>query len=243
VLTLGFHVVPGRTDEVAECLRRIKSIKTITLTAGRYDMLSYAVLRSHQELPSFLYQELGQIPYLVRTETMLVLDAVKASWKYLSQDIQRFRKTTHSDIDGLDFELIKELELCPRESIRTLGKKLGVNRNLVGKRLNSLLDNGIIRVVSPISEPSILGFNLDVTILVRAQLGKVMGVANSLIHETRVRHVATTNGPFELYLRAAFRDAEEMSDFLTKRLGSHEGVTSYETLIHLKTIQESYSLL
>lgn len=241
-IDVGLKVSPGKADEVAEYLRSHKRIQNILLATGRYDILIHAALRDINEQNIFLGEDLSRVPYLLSAETIFFVEVVKMSWKYLNDDTYRYKKPMAYDLDDLDFSLIKELELCPRESVTELGRKLGVNRILVGRRLRKLLAADVIRVVS-IANPSCFGFNVQVFIFVKVQPARISSVANSLIGEKRILHICTIAGRFDLFLSAAFGDLAEMSDFIMNQLASYPGVISYETMIQVAFAKRSYSLL
>ena len=188
----------------------------------------------------FLDGDLSHVPHLTTAEKIVVMETTKVSWKYLNDDTDRFRQPSLREFDELDLKLIRELELCPRESIKQLGDRLGVNRKLVGRKLQSLLTDNVIQVVS-IAKPSFFGLNVPVFIFVKVQPGKVRSVANSLVAERRVHHICIITGPFELFVNATFRDMGGLSDFLMDRLGNYEGVVSHETLIQVGFAKRSYS--
>ena len=243
---IGVNVMPMKAGEVVERLRSCGRIQFVVLTTGRYDMLMLAPLRKPSDVIDVIEEDLGPIPYLVRVETMIVLQNIKWSWNYLNKvnrsDSDRDGEPLPNNLDKLDLELVKELELSPRESVKNLGEKLGVHRNIVGKRLHSLLADNVIRVVS-FAEPSLFGFDIEAAIFVKVQPSNIRSVANGLVAERRVRHINIISGPFELVLNAFFQNISEMSDFLMNRLGSHPGVISHETLIYVASAKSSYSLL
>lgn len=239
---MGLKISPGKVDEVAECLRPFSRVQRIILTTGCYDIIISTLFHNPREVGDFIDEDLSCIPNLVISEKIMFFENIKTSWKYLNGDTERYQQPTPRDLDELDLRLIKELELCPRGSASELGRKLRVDRKLVARRLQALLADNIVQVVS-IVKPSFFGLNMHVFIFLKVQPGKIRSVANSLITERRVHHICLTTGPFELFLSAAFRDLEELSDFLRNHLGSYPGVTSHETLIQVAFPKRSYSLL
>jgi len=236
---LALNVRRGKTDEVVEYLRPKTRIIDITLTAGRYDILAFAILRNIRDLPDFFDRQLGDIPHLIHTETILILDMIKMSWKLLNSNADRPHELAPRNFDELDLRLINELTLSPKAGIIDLAGKLGANRQLIAKRLQSLLADDVARVISFV-HPSFLGLNVRVIILVRVEPGKVRSIANSLVAEHSVHQIHVISGPFDLLLSAVFRDTEALFDFLRNRLDSYPGVISSETMIQVAA--EKYSL-
>jgi DNA-binding Lrp family transcriptional regulator len=239
---IGLNVVPGKVGEVAKHLRTYKSIQRIIMTTGRYDMILSITCKGFQGLIDFLDGDLRYVPHLVAAEKIVVIETTKMSWKFLNDNTRGFQQPQPRELDGLDLKLIEELELSPRESFKDMGDKLGVHRKLVARKIQSLLTDNVIQVVS-IVEPSFFGLNVPVFILVKVRPGKIRSMANDLVAERRVHHICITSGPSELFVTAVFRDLGELSDFLMNRLGNYEGVVSHETLIRLGFAKRSYSVL
>ncbi len=237
ILALNFS--RGRIDEVVESLRPRSRIIDITLTTGRYDVMALAILRNIRELPDFLDRHVSNIPNLIHTETILILDMIKMSWKFLNSNGYKPHEPTPRDFDELDFRLIQELTLSPRARITDLAEKLGTNRQLVGKRLQLLLADDVTQVVSFV-QPSVLGLNVKVVILVKVEPGKVRSTANNLVAEQSIHQIHLISGPFDLLLSAVFRDTEALFDFLRNRLDRYPGVICSETMIQIAV--EKYSL-
>lgn len=239
---IGLNVNPGKAGEVAEHLRTYRNIQRIIMTTGRYDIILSMTFSKFKGMIDFFDGDLSHVPHLISAEKTIVMDATKISWRYLNDDTDVSRQPRLRDFDELDLKLIRELEVSPRASIKDLGDKLGVNRKLVGRRLQSLLSDNIIQVVS-IARPSFFGLNVPVFIFVKVRPGKVKSVASSLVAERSVRHICVITGPFELFVHAIFRDLEQLSDFLMNHLGCYEGVVSHETLIQVGFAKRSYSVL
>jgi len=237
---LALNVTRGKTDEVVEYLRPRSGIIDITLTAGRYDILALAILRNLRDLPDVFDREFGNIPYLIHTETILILDMIKMSWKFLNSNGDKPHEPTPRDFDELDLGLIQELTLCPRARITDLSEKLGTNRQLIGKRLRSLLADDVARVISFV-QPSVIGLNVRAIVLVRVEPGKVRFVANSLVAEQSIQQIHIISGAFDLLLSAVFRDTEALFDFLRNRLSSYSGVISSETMIQIAVEKYSFA--
>jgi Lrp/AsnC family transcriptional regulator for asnA, asnC and gidA len=61
------------------------------------------------------------------------------------------------DLDDLDLKILREMEADGRQSISALAKTLGISRAYAGKRLQSLLDRKVTRIVT-FTDPRVLGF-------------------------------------------------------------------------------------
>lgn len=239
---VGVNVHPGKSHVVIDFLRPHGNVRVIRLTAGRFDILLSVLFRDLEELFTFVREELGNTPYLVHAETMIVLKHTKSSWTYLSGGPLIVKETEPHELDELDLSLIRELEAHPRESIKNLGKKLGLSRISTSRKLQRLVNQNIIRVVS-IIKPSAVGYDVQAAIFVRVHPGKVIELAVSLAPNKNISHVFIINGQFDLLLLVVFRDTGELSDFLANDLGNRAGVIYHETALQLALPKQNLELV
>lgn len=226
---MGLNISPGRSSEAVQCLRSFSNVTRIMQTAGCYDIIVSTIFQSPGEVRDFVDTQLSRINGLVVTEKFMLFENIKSSWKHLSDNTERYRPPSPRVLDKLDLSLIQELRVSPRATALELGRKLGVNRALAGKRLRALLADNILRVVS-VAKPSFFGLNVHIYMFVKIRPGQIGAVANGLVSEKRIQHITLTTGRFEVLIGAAFRDMDELSDFVENRLGSYPGVISQETL-------------
>jgi len=227
---------------VADYLRSLRNIQGIRLTTGRYDIFTYGVFRNSQELIGFIEGELSHVPELTGIEQIMILEIVKHSWMYLRGDTDAYAEAIPCDLDEWDLRLIQELEMHPRASITDLEKGLGMSRKPITKKLQTLMNNNIIRVCSVI-DPLAFGFGVEAGILVRVEPGKIRSTASTLTIDKRVNHVAIITGSFALFFIAIFHDLAELSDFLRNDLGNIPGVISHETIVYVARMKESFALI
>lgn len=133
-------------------------------------------------------------------------------------------------IDALDKKLIKELQGNGRSSYLDLAKKLGKSVSTISRRVDRLLDNGIIKVVA-IPNTTKIGYSGNAVIALNVELAKINGVCEKLIGFQGINFVAVSFGRFDVICFANFDSSEEMSSFIMKDLSSIEGVKQVETLV------------
>ncbi|MDD5094867.1 MAG: Lrp/AsnC family transcriptional regulator [Dehalococcoidia bacterium] len=137
--------------------------------------------------------------------------------------------------------MIGELELNPREAISQLAKKLGTNRANVSKRMQSLLEKGIIRIVSR-PDLSALGYKIWITIRLKVDPSRIDRIVETLCGYPNVTQVMMLTGMFELGIAAVFKDRDEVYDFLENKLGKIPGVMRHETMMNLKNYKRAFGL-
>ncbi|MCX6000145.1 MAG: Lrp/AsnC family transcriptional regulator [Chloroflexi bacterium] len=82
--SIGIKASPDRVKDVAEAVAALRSVQTVALCTGRYDVLAWTVFREQRDLMDSLTEEIGKIPGILSTETTISLKTVKSS--YISVD-------------------------------------------------------------------------------------------------------------------------------------------------------------
>ncbi len=242
-VTIGINVGPGSVDDVADDLALFDPVHHIIITTGPYDIIIWIAFRSEEELLDFIQNSLGHVRGVASIETMSILKMKKISWALLEKGNHVLPKeSVPHQLDTLDINLIKELEINARQPHTVLAKKLGVARATVRTKIEKLLDEGTVSLVC-ISDPSALGYNTRAGFLLKVHPSRLGTVADELASDKRVQHVFISTGRFDIIAWADFQDAETMSSYIRKELGSIEGVLSHETVINLRIAKGSLKLL
>jgi Lrp/AsnC family transcriptional regulator for asnA, asnC and gidA len=84
--SIGIRVSPDRIKDVAEAVGDCRSVHTVSLCTGRYDVLAWVVFRERRDLMRILTEELGKIPGINAMETVTNLKTIKTA--YMSVDWQ-----------------------------------------------------------------------------------------------------------------------------------------------------------
>ena len=70
---IGVQVEPDKIDSVAEALRGLPEAQWVAVTTGAFDIFTWVITHSADELGSFLRTRVGQISGVRRTETFVSL--------------------------------------------------------------------------------------------------------------------------------------------------------------------------
>lgn len=147
---------------------------------------------------------------------------------------------TPRHMDDLDRKLIEELEMDGRQTNAELARKIGTSKATARRKLNSLLDDGIIRIVS-VADPQAQGYKTVATMGIKVQPGEVESVANKLASYGNIPFVIITAGRYDIITIVMFRDPEDLSEFIRNELGDISGLLSAETMIYLKIKKFSFT--
>jgi len=74
---------PAKVNEGARTIASYPNVLTVSICAGRYDIVAWAMFREMAELSDFVTLELSKIPGLQHSETMTNLKLLKTTHKYM----------------------------------------------------------------------------------------------------------------------------------------------------------------
>jgi Lrp/AsnC family transcriptional regulator for asnA, asnC and gidA len=77
---------PAKVNEGARIIASYPHVLTVSICAGRYDIVAWAMFREMAELSDFITLELSKIPGLQHSETMANLKLLKTTHKYMRDD-------------------------------------------------------------------------------------------------------------------------------------------------------------
>jgi Lrp/AsnC family transcriptional regulator for asnA, asnC and gidA len=135
-------------------------------------------------------------------------------------------------MDNLDRRLIVELEKDPRTSNTELAKVLATSESTVRRRINRLVSSGTI-ILTAVPDPFKVGYKTIAFIALQVQLSKIEKVAEQLADYPEVHYLCLCAGSTDIVIWVLVRSAEELSDFIVKKLGIIDGIVRSETMIHL----------
>ena len=145
-------------------------------------------------------------------------------------------------LDPIDISLIRELETDARQPCSHLAAKLGVTRPTIQHRMERLLDAGIISITCVASHIA-LGYGTAVILAINSQPSRLKEVVDGLRSCPPVRHAMICTGRFDIIAWAMLRDRKELADFLSDDLRAIPGLAHLETMLTLKHVKVSTTLL
>ncbi len=143
-------------------------------------------------------------------------------------------------LDAMDLKLIEELEVDGRQTNAELARKIGTSKATARRKLNALLDEGVIRVLA-VADPPALGYKTVATMGINVHPGEVDNVAEKLASYGNIRFVIITAGRYDVIAWAMFKESEDLSGFIRNELGNIRGLLSAETMIYLDIKKFSFT--
>ena len=254
---IGIKVSPREIHETAEKLTALHNVHLVIIAAGRHDILIWTMFQTPTDLSTFLGRDLGMIPSITSTETMIVLETRKQSFDFLASSNlvvndgkfeERFssEELAYQDaalaIDHLDLMILKELEIDARQSVSDLAKKLGTSRGNVSNKLQRLLNQQLTKIVA-FTNPLTLGYNVFSLTGIKVSPNEIDAAAERLSRLPEIHTVAKVAGRYDIVVQSMFHTPIEQSAFLMKELSNIPGITSTETMIALELRKLSFMFL
>ncbi|MEM4187977.1 MAG: Lrp/AsnC family transcriptional regulator [Candidatus Hadarchaeum sp.] len=141
-------------------------------------------------------------------------------------------------VDELDLKIIRMLEEDGSISFTEMARKLKLNESTVRKRVLSLKEKKVIRKFSIVIDPAKLGFSTIAVVGIDAAPDKLLEIAQKLAELPETRYVATSAGDHMIMTEIWASDGRELSQILSKKIGSIEGVKKVCPAIVLEKIKE-----
>ncbi len=76
---IGVDVQPDTLDSVADAMNERAEVGFLAVSTGRYDLISWVLVKDLDELRNFLEAFLAKVPGVRKTETLVLLDVKKRS--------------------------------------------------------------------------------------------------------------------------------------------------------------------
>jgi Lrp/AsnC family transcriptional regulator for asnA, asnC and gidA len=141
-------------------------------------------------------------------------------------------------IDATDRRIIALLQRDGRTSNVDIARSIGVAEATVRKRIDRLLNEGVIRVVA-LPAVNKLGLEVETAIMLKVDLGQVDRIGEQLAAMKEVRAVKYATGEYDIIMEAVFPSDDDLLHFLTGRLAKIQGIRATATSHILKRIKQT----
>jgi Lrp/AsnC family transcriptional regulator for asnA, asnC and gidA len=141
--------------------------------------------------------------------------------------------TRGTQIDDLDFAILRLLAKDGRMSFAEMGRILGVPLGTARNRFLRLKERMILHVIGWI-DPRELGYQASANILIRTQSKSIESVRQQLETLPEVEFLARVTGEYDLVADIVCKDLEDLNEFLTQKLQPIQGVEDARVLLYHK---------
>lgn len=246
LLQLGCDV--GAAQDVARALAERADVRFVALVTGTFDIVAEVIVPSRVRLARVLLEELAEIEGIRRTTTESVLRNFKTSYDW-SRDLlgeagRELATVSVSEgraqsLDSTDALLLHLLVEDGRRTYAELASKVGVSESMARRRVETMSASGCLRYATFV-EPHLLGYDVEVFIWLRVELGRLEEIAAALVERPEVRYVSATSGFSDLTCEAILGSQDDLYAFTTGVLGVLPGVREVDVGLELETVKRGY---
>lgn len=133
-------------------------------------------------------------------------------------------------LDRLDLRIIRSLSQNARKPYSTIANELEVSDTTVRKRVNRLVEEGIIKQFNLLLDYHRIGRIVKAFIGLRVSANKLMNVVGPLQDNPDVQVLYRTTGNVDLFVEVIFKDMEELKLFLEQDLNI-DGISYTEVTV------------
>ena len=233
---IGLVVAHEHLERIQRLLLEQPELDYLVVTSGRFNLMVEAACADADTLYELL-RRLRAIPGVRRTETFFYLRLLQQRFQWIRADGDAGgveRVVVPAELDPLDLRLVRALQENGRASFRELAQTLEVSERALSARYTQLVEKKAIHV-SAVVNPISLGFRAiawaGFNLYESADFDRVMA---ELSAQPEISYLVATSGRYDGMVELVCRDAEELLDTLTNRLGRVRGIADVETFYYLR---------
>ncbi len=267
---LRIRVQPGATVAVARAMAARSDVSWVTVSSGASEVTCALRSASPDARDALLLQGLpraGQVTD-VRTSTLLHVYAETEDdeWQGLPDGLTekeraalgpgtaRMRAASSSDRSGRtrdatdapvgpeDDALLEALARDGRATWAALAGRTGRSESQVARRLEALLEAGAVFVDVEIA-PKLLGFRTWAMLWISAAPSALERVGLEIAAHPECAFAAATTGPTNLVASVLCRDNDDLYRYMTRRIGTIDGVRDVEVVPSMRVVKQQGSLM
>lgn len=133
-------------------------------------------------------------------------------------------------LDRLDLRIIRSLSQNARKPYSVIANELEISDATVRKRVNRLVEEGIIKQFNLLLDYHRIGRIVKAFIGLRVNANKLMNVVGHLEGNPDVQVLYRTTGNVDLFVEVIFKDMEELKQFLEQELNI-DGISYSEVTV------------
>lgn len=207
-----------------------------TLLGGTHDILVIVRFRTLSALHDLLFNRIGRIDGIARSVASVVLDIALFRSQYIRHDPvmempnilgDLAKEYPEDQVDEVDRQILAELLLNARQSIKAVARKCQINASTVRYRIRSLESRGLMRFITVLN-PAGLGIGAFALVEIEPEPNRLFDVIDSLRNKSWLPQIFVTSGsaPIKGILQA--ENARAIMDIKNQELTRIEGIVRVE---------------
>jgi Lrp/AsnC family transcriptional regulator, regulator for asnA, asnC and gidA len=143
------------------------------------------------------------------------------------------------ELDEVDLGIMARLQEDGRSSNASIARSVGVSESTVKKRIDRLVDRGIMRVLAVV-DPISFGHGEHMMAGINVRPGTATEVGGELAKMPEVAFIAYFLGRYDIWMEVFTPDKDTLLDFQSKRLAGIDHIVGIETFSVLRTQKVEY---
>jgi Lrp/AsnC family transcriptional regulator for asnA, asnC and gidA len=223
-------------DPVCEKLSSNFFVSTVLTMVSDVDIFCMVRYPTWERLNEFVTGEIGKMDGVIDYNCYYIKDTVKR-YHQLFGDGLPFKEG--AELKELDWKLIEQLTINGRISNSDLATKLGLHVSTISRRISSLLDRGIIKIMSQ-PNPAKFGFASSAIILACVNMRLCDRICGKIFPLDEVfLLLKVINRPY-LIIGLHTKSNEMIVDVINNKVLNHKGIQKSDIYIRSKVIKSSY---
>lgn len=143
-------------------------------------------------------------------------------------------------IDAIDRKIIELLQKDARTSFRSIAEKIGKTEATVRRRVNKLLEDGIIKKFTIVLNDQKLDNPTKATIKIQPDLNQIKKITKELeaIHE--ITDIWRLSGDCGIFVRCELPSLEYLDPLIEEKISKISGINIKETCFVTKEVKTKY---
>lgn len=236
-------------QRVGRALAQRADVRFVSLVTGPFDVVAEMIMPSYSRLATVILEELPDIPGITHTTTETVVRNFKMSYDWSRTLLDpgaeispqagiAERAGSETALDEIDVCLVAELRAHGRASFAELAERCGITESMARRHTEHLLTRGGVRPITLV-DPAFLGYQVELMVWLRVDLGRIEEIATSLAARYEVRYVSATSGYSDLVCEVILRSPADSYMFLAHGLGSLPGIREVNVAAELVTLKRA----
>jgi len=139
-------------------------------------------------------------------------------------------------VDRVDRAIVRELSRDSRLSIRTLAERVHISRTAAHKRVQNLVESGVLTGFGAQVDRKALGFGVSAIVIVKTGATPWAELAAALSELPFVESVLAVSGDIDFVLTVNAPDHEQLSEVIMRQIHEMPGVVSTQSHIVLERL-------
>jgi DNA-binding Lrp family transcriptional regulator len=240
----ALSVHPSAASSIAQQLVGFPQVTYVVQTSGRFGVMAELACHNLSELRQIL-TSIRKLPGVQRTETFTYLAVLHQQFAWGDDDLSASavvgigQRPPSEQLDPIDREIIRQLQIDGRLSFRTIAERLGSSERLISQRFRWLADRKLVRVMA-VGNPESVGYQTRCWLAMQCKPEMDSAkVAQQLARVRGIDYVVATTGRYDLMAELVSRAKEELVETVEELIGQIDGIDHCEVFYYLRLLYRS----